>query len=246
MREVLSTSSSPHGLRRTPALTPCSEIFCAQVSAAQDFAEIDSYQKPARACGSRVYEEGKKNDMGISGGAGHRPLSVVAGDADPRFHLIEIFGEGAAARGSKAIFGPRDASFKKLIAGNVLCLLQLAGVNAEIAVGGLEHALEVVEAERLVGGEGADDAEPDALVNQAVEFGKFGRGPPIMHANFGATCVRGPVVLAVWKRFSHRASNLRDVSRSKIRKLCAGRQSLRPETSCHKPRGREQRDLRRA
>jgi len=47
-------------------------------------------------------------------------------------------------------------------------------MDAEVAVGGFEDALEVVEAEGIVGGEGADDAEADALVDQAVEFGEFG------------------------------------------------------------------------
>ena len=51
---------------------------------------------------------------------------------------------------------------------------ELAGVDAEVAVGGFEDALEVVEAEGIVGGEGADDAETDAFVDQAIEFGEFG------------------------------------------------------------------------
>ena len=51
---------------------------------------------------------------------------------------------------------------------------EFAGVDAEVAVSGFEDALEVVEAEGIVGGEGADDAEADALVNQAVELGEFG------------------------------------------------------------------------
>ena len=37
----------------------------------------------------------------------------------------------------------------------------------------LSTRLQVVEAERVIGGKGADDAEPDALVYQAVEFGKL-------------------------------------------------------------------------
>ena len=97
-----------------------------------------------------------------------------AGDADPLFHLVEVLGESAAAGGGQAVFGAGYASFKKLHAGNVLGFFELAGVHAEVAVGGFEHALKVVEAERIVGGEGADDAEADALVNQAIEFGEFG------------------------------------------------------------------------
>jgi hypothetical protein len=47
-------------------------------------------------------------------------------------------------------------------------------VNTEIAVGRLEHALEVVETERIVGGERADDSEANTLVDQAIKFRKFG------------------------------------------------------------------------
>ena len=52
--------------------------------------------------------------------------------------------------------------------------LELAGVDAEVAVCGFEHAFEIVEAEGIVGGEGADDAEAYPLVNQAIELGEFG------------------------------------------------------------------------
>jgi hypothetical protein len=87
--------------------------------------------------------------------------------------LIEIFGEGAATGGREAVLGARDATFEKLYAGNVLRFFELAGVDAEVAVGGLEDTLEVVEAEGVVGRQGADDAETNAFVNQAIEFGKF-------------------------------------------------------------------------
>ena len=57
-------------------------------------------------------------------------------------------------------------------------------MDAEIAVGGFEHALEVVEAERLVGGESADDAEANALVNEAIKFGEFGGAGGRVRAGF--------------------------------------------------------------
>ena len=95
-------------------------------------------------------------------------------------------------------------------------------MHAQVAVGGLEHALEVVEAERIVGGERADDAEADALVNQAIEFGKLGSYGSML-ADFvmsvGASLLASFLpnvvtnsgfvlrMLAVrWKRSSHRAS----------------------------------------
>ena len=132
-----------------------------------------------------------------------------AGDADPFFHLVEVFGEGAAAGGGQAIFGAGDAAFEKFYAGNVLGFFEFAGVDAEIAVSGFEHAFEVVEAEGIVGGEGADDAEADALVDEAIEFGEFGgaRGGvlasgfamffPRLRLGLGGLAVR-------WERSSHR------------------------------------------
>ena len=99
-------------------------------------------------------------------------LFFFASRADPFFHLIEILGQGAASGRSQAVFGARHAAFEKFYAGNVLRFLEFAGVNAEIAVGSFEDALEIVEGERLVGGKSAHDAQANAFVNQAVEFGE--------------------------------------------------------------------------
>ena len=136
-----------------------------------------------------------------------------AGDANPFLHLVEVLGEGAAAGGGQAVFGARDAPLKKLDAGDVLRFLEFAGVNAEIAVGGFEDALEVVEAERIVGREGADDAEANALVNQAVEFrefrsaGRLANLLPVVSTCWSTEPRLGFVMLVVrWNCFSHRAS----------------------------------------
>ena len=77
-------------------------------------------------------------------------------------------------------------------------LFEFAGVDAEVAVGGFENAFEVVEAEGIVGGEGADDAEADALVNQTIEFGEFGgsAGRVMLGASRAAAGFRG---LAGWE-----------------------------------------------
>ena len=155
------------------------------------------------------------------------PELFFAGDSDPGFHLVEIFGQGAAAGGGQAVFGAGDASFKKFQAGNVLRLFELAGVDAEVSVGGFEHALEIVEAERIVGGEGADDAETNALMNEAIEFGEFGRAGRGVAGLFGIVIAgfftraiaqlgmqRGLGGLArIGQGSSHRASNLRACGR---------------------------------
>jgi len=54
-----------------------------------------------------------------------------------------------------------------------LGFFELASMYAEVAIGSFEDTLEVVEAERIIGCEGADDAEADALVNQAIKLGEF-------------------------------------------------------------------------
>ena len=88
--------------------------------------------------------------------------------------MIEIFFEGFASGGGEAVFGAGDASFKKLGAADVVGFLKFAGVDAEIPVSGFEQALEIVEAERIVDGESADNAEAETLVNQAIELRQFG------------------------------------------------------------------------
>jgi len=118
---------------------------------------------------------------------------VLAGDADPFFHLIQVFGEGAAAGGGEAVFGAGNAAFEEFYAGDVLRFFEFAGVDAEISVSGFEDAFEVVEAEGVVGGEGADDSEADAFVDQAIElreFGGAGRGFAGLLASFLTSCGR--------------------------------------------------------
>ena len=71
----------------------------------------------------------------------------------------------AAAGGSQTIFGARDAGFEIFQAGDVFGFFELAGVDAEVAVGGFQNTFEVIEAEAGIGGESAYDAKADALVN---------------------------------------------------------------------------------
>ena len=92
---------------------------------------------------------------------------------------------------------------------------ELAGVDAEIAVSGFEDALEVVEAEGIVGGESADDSEADAFVDEAIEFGEFGgaRGNLLALMNLFVNARLRLGGLAGWEGSSHRASNLRACGR---------------------------------
>ena len=99
--------------------------------------------------------------------------SLFAGVSDELLHLIQISLQRFAARWGEAIFGAGDASLKKLVAAEVAGGLQLLGVHAEVAVGSPEHAFQIVETQGVVDGEGADDAQAQALVNQAIELGQL-------------------------------------------------------------------------
>src|SRR5712691_10455025 len=97
------------------------------------------------------------------------PGSPLTGDANERFHVVQVVLQGTPAGARQPVFGLRDPSFERLRAGDVRRLLELAGVHAQVAVCGLQERLELVEAEAVVHGERAHDAEAHALVDQPVE-----------------------------------------------------------------------------
>ena len=142
-----------------------------------------------QARAAKVKEQGQRQRAGVPAPHEHSTLwtfhttsvphfLVVAGEADPVFHLIEVVGEGAAAGGGEAVFGAGEAGFEIFQAGNVFGLFELAGMDAQVSVGGFEDAFEVGETEARVGGESADDPQANAFVNEAVELGELecGRG----------------------------------------------------------------------
>src|SRR5438094_2245997 len=88
--------------------------------------------------------------------------------------MIEIALESAAARRCEAVFGFRHAAFKGFRAGDILRVLELARVHADVAVGGLEQLLEIVESERFVDSQRAHDAESHPLMDELVEIGWAG------------------------------------------------------------------------
>src|SRR5689334_6629165 len=75
--------------------------------------------------------------------------SALARGANERFHVVEIAFEGATAGRGDGVLRLRHASLEGLRARDVLGLLQLARVDAEISVRGIEELLEIVEAERV-------------------------------------------------------------------------------------------------
>src|SRR5436190_4327456 len=96
--------------------------------------------------------------------------SACARRADQRFHVVEVALERPPAEGGESVFRLGDSGLERLDARDVSRVLELARVDAEIAVARLEQRLELVEREALAHGERAHDREPHALVNQAIEI----------------------------------------------------------------------------
>src|SRR6476661_2061070 len=91
---------------------------------------------------------------------------AIARGADQRFHMIQITLERAASNCRQPVLRLRHATLERFRAGDVIRLLELARVYAQIAVGCLHQLLEVAERQRIVDGERADDSETKSLVYQ--------------------------------------------------------------------------------
>src|SRR5688500_4621719 len=95
---------------------------------------------------------------------------AIAGRANESFHVIEIALERAPPGTRQPILRSRHPSLERFRAADVLGVLQLAGVDAEVAIGCLHELLQVVEAELIVHGEGAHDAKAHAFVDKTIEI----------------------------------------------------------------------------
>src|SRR6266850_7615377 len=100
-----------------------------------------------------------------------KSVSTRAGGADQRLHVVEIALQGAPSMRGQTVLGLGHAPGERLHARHVLRLLELAGVHAQVAVGRVQKALQLVERETLVHRERADDREAHALVDQPIELG---------------------------------------------------------------------------
>src|SRR6185436_16133332 len=74
----------------------------------------------------------------------------------------------AAPQLGNAELGPGHAARVALLTGEVAGLFQLPGMDAQVAVRGADHTLELVEGEGFVDRERAQDGETQALVDQPV------------------------------------------------------------------------------
>src|SRR5688572_6771221 len=144
--------------------------------------------------------------------------------------MVQVTLERATSGGGQPILRLRHSPLERLCARDVFGFLELARVDAEIAVGSLHQLLEVAEAERVVHRQRADDAEPEALMNEPVESigASGGDRAPIWLA---AKCAQvaghaGAPVVADGSMLSHRAS-----TQPGFRSLCGGRRKPKPLSS---------------
>ena len=90
--------------------------------------------------------------------------------------MREVLLERAPAGGGQAVFRARHARRERFLDGDVLRVLELARVHAEVAVGRLQQALEIGERQAFVDRQRADDAQPEAFVDEAIEAERSGLG----------------------------------------------------------------------
>src|ERR1700689_4645624 len=95
--------------------------------------------------------------------------------ANQAFHMVQVLFQRPAPRRGQTVFRLGRAPGNSLRAADGSGVLELARVNAEVAIGHAKELLELVEGQRRVHGQRADDCEPRALVNQAVKARRLGR-----------------------------------------------------------------------
>ena len=89
---------------------------------------------------------------------------------DERFHMAEVTLQSSTTRGSQFVFGFWQPAFEIFRTRDISGFFEFARVDAEIAVGCIQQALKITEAQSFIRGERADDAEAQALVDQTIQI----------------------------------------------------------------------------
>src|SRR5437763_11477122 len=97
--------------------------------------------------------------------------SALPGGANERLHVIEVPLERASAGGGELVLRPGHAALERLGARDVLRVLELARVHAQVPVRRVHHALEIIERDGGAHRARADDGEPQAPVAHSLERG---------------------------------------------------------------------------
>src|SRR5688572_31034679 len=98
----------------------------------------------------------------MSPSAAHR----VAGGSDEGLHARPAARELPSPQGGEPILRAWPPAIESLRARHVAGVLELAGMDAQVAVRRLQQGLDLVEREPLRRRQRAHDAEPEAVVNE--------------------------------------------------------------------------------
>src|SRR2546426_7297549 len=121
-------------------------------------------------------------------------------------HVIEIPLQGSAARRRQAVLRLRQPPVERFAARDVGRFFELARVYAQVAVGGLQQRLQLIEGERVIDRQRAHDPQPHPLVDQAVERRRYAF---LRVAAYGAQPASAALLGAFLRQragFSHRTS----------------------------------------
>jgi hypothetical protein len=97
-------------------------------------------------------------------------LLPFARGANQRFHVIQIALQRTPSGRRQPVFRFGQAPVEGLGAHDVVGFFEFARMNAQVAVGSLQHSLQLVKRKRPINRQCADDAQPHPLVNQTVEI----------------------------------------------------------------------------
>src|SRR5450759_3782537 len=101
---------------------------------------------------------------------------LFAHGMDQRFHVVQIAIERTPPGGGQPVLGMRNAAREALDAVHIPRFFQLARMDTQVAVGGIQQFLEFAEGQRIVDGERAENTQAQAFVDQAVDFGRTAHG----------------------------------------------------------------------
>src|SRR2546425_3538956 len=101
-----------------------------------------------------------------------RPLkSSISNGFDDGLHVREVFFKSAAPGRGEPILGVWKTPRECFLTRDVLRFFELSRVDAQVPIGRVEQALEIVERQPFVHSQCTHDAEPQAFMNQSIERG---------------------------------------------------------------------------
>ena len=125
--------------------------------------------------------------------------------------MTQITFERATSRSCQFVFCPGDATVKVFVAADVAGVLELASVDAQIAIRDVHQVFQIIESQRIIRRQRAYNAKSQPLVNQAIKGFRrsgawLGSAGGLMQA---ATGFIFSIMLSMFEcRFSHHTSLL--------------------------------------